>query len=207
MRWLLAAAVMLASTTAYAKDAVLELLAWSSDGNSALLSRYATEADTQGEVYTYMFVTAGEAKPLEVNVHDTLAATKGADATRDKVKTDACNTAADTLTKTIAAKKLKGVKVNKANCKSADRRLIDAGEAHKAAADSWVLTGDGKKVHNPPTKRETTALAAGDSLGKGFKQIAASPGDGTLTVIFYRPGADGLKFAYFKDGTLVAKDL
>jgi hypothetical protein len=72
MKWLVAVFVVLAASRAEAMGSYVnfEVLAWSTDGSSALLSRVATSSAESGAVIDRIIVTAGDPKPLVFTIAD-----------------------------------------------------------------------------------------------------------------------------------------
>jgi hypothetical protein len=208
--WIIASVLLASTLAAHAgkRTTTFDMVGWSTDGKSAMFTRHVEEDAKMGAVFGYVIVTAGESKPVEVTTMNNLADTANADAPADRVDVAACNKAGATLAKAIATKKLKGLMFEKNECTGTMRTVVhstsnDVGKNNEA---SWVVASSGSKAHTPPTKREAAALAAAASLTQDRALIAASPGDGTLVLVFYG-NAQGGTFAFFNKGTLVAKDL
>jgi hypothetical protein len=208
--WIIASVLWVTTAAAHAgnRTTTFDLVWWSTDGKSAMLTRTVQEDDKMGRVFGYVIVTASEAKPLEITTSNTLADKPNEDAPADRVDVAACNESGATLANVIATKKLKGLKFEKNECTGTMRTVVHTPSILPGTKlpQYWIVDSDGSKVHNPPTKREAAALAAAASVSQGPTLIAASPDDITLVLVFYGAAA-GEAFAYFNKGTLVAKDL
>jgi hypothetical protein len=176
----------------------LNVVAWSADGSAALVLRSTTSSGTAGEARQYALVTAGEAKPASFVFFDTT----DPEAPKQTVAAKSCEAAAVALVKALTVHHFKGVAVDRARCKTADRQVVAVSpEAALVASLAYVAA---PKAHDA-TPRETAAAAAlavqdGDALALSDKLVL---------VLFGENGNDSKPAhgAVFAGGKKVVEDL
>jgi hypothetical protein len=157
MRIFVALALVLAAAPAHAMGVYrhLDVIAWSSDGASALLARDTTSSGQVGQSRDFLVVSAKDAAGEGVEV--TFTNTLDGDTAIEHVDPLACVDAAQTLTRALAAKKFKGVAINASACATAARDVVMIGDdAARVAASSWIAA----PAHAHLSKREAAARAA-----------------------------------------------
>ena len=105
--------ILLVASRAHAMGVYItfNLVAWSSDGSSALLVRDEASSGTVGSSHGYVLVSATD-KPVTYMETDTLDPDKAT----EKVTPAICKKTGEDLSKALAAKKFKGVDVKAGGC-------------------------------------------------------------------------------------------
>jgi hypothetical protein len=184
MRSLAIAVVLLASTRAHAMGSYrqLDLVAWSSDGASALLTSHRSSSMYSGEIYEYVLV-GSDAKVEVFTFHDTHDAERPANEHVDRA---ACERAAGQATRALAARKFRGVTIRRDRCATAEREVVAIGDdAKREVAQSWVVAGR--------SPRDDGAIDAVQSVDKDWstrhpRYLAMTTGK--LVIALYRVAKD-----------------
>jgi hypothetical protein len=140
----------------------LDLVAWSDDGSSALVTRTTSSSAGGGVGHDYILVTSGDKHPVVAAISDT----QDPDHATEHVDRAACAKAALSLAKAVAAKHFRGVTIHADRCAAKRDVVAVNAEAARVAATSWIA----KPVQRAATDRETAGWAIA-------KKVTVDPSD------------------------------
>ena len=159
---LLAAAIIAIPSAAHAMGVYVDIhvVAWNADGTAALLTRNSSSSGTVGKTQQFVLVGVGDKAAQGFTFDDT----QDPDQPTQQVDAAACAKDAATLTKALAARHFKGVKVRADHCKS-DRAVVTvtAAETRRATASKVAdLTAPKAKAVHDAIVQALGALPDGD---------------------------------------------
>jgi hypothetical protein len=167
----------------------LQLIAWSSDGNAALLTRDSRSSGTVGSTHEYLLVTARSATPLVISFDDT----QDVETRAQKIDPATCVRSAEALQRALLAARFRGVMVQPARCRDTRAVVSLLPEAGRLVASSWVA----KPARREPTPREAAAWDA-------VKLAQLDPDEaidvaslaGSLVIVLYGENGDSSPLAH-----------